>query len=131
MQARYKLLSLLWDFGNVVRTAYDNSVLVMFDADKKVDVFKEGHMAEDVLPILAQRALRAAQERSEDDTAEIAALIEHEMNFMQTLVTGSALSEHMEDFYLDTLRALATTDTSVAVAGIVAEVTQSSVDLKA
>ncbi|CAL8471597.1 g11139 [Coccomyxa elongata] len=113
-----------------------NSVSVTPDGrfevnDKKVDVFKEGHMAEDVLPVLAQRALRAAQERSEDDTAEIAALIEHEMNFMQTLVTGSALSEHMEDFYLDTLRALATTDTSVAVAGIVAEVTQSSVDLKA
>jgi hypothetical protein len=90
--------------------------------DKKVDVFKEGHNAEDVLPMLAQRAIRAAQERSEDDTAEIAALIEHELNFMQTLVTGSALSEHMEDFYLDTLRALATTEASVA--GIVAEVTQ-------
>lgn len=87
-------------------------------------------MAEDVLPVLAQRALRAAQERSEDDTAEIAALIEHELNFMHTLVTGSALSEHMEDFYLDTLRALATTDTSVAMAAIMAKVSQSSVDPK-
>ena len=116
--------------GSVLPAA-DGGVLPTVDADEKVDVFKEGHMAEDVLPILAQRALRAAQERSEDDTAEIAALIEHEMNFMQTLVTGSALSEHMEDFYLDTLRALATTDASAAVAGIVAEVTQSSGDLKA
>lgn len=114
----------------MVRTL-KGGVLQITDADEKVDVFKEGHMAEDVLPILAQRALRAAQERSEDDTAEISALIEHEMNFMQTLVTGSALSEHMEDFYLGTLRALATTDTSVAVAGIMTEVTPSSVDLKA
>lgn len=88
-----------------------------------MDVFKEGHNAEDVLPLLAQQAIRAAQERSEDDTAEIAALIEHELNFMHTLVSGSALSEHMEDFYLDTLRALATTEASVA--GIVAEVTES------
>ena len=33
--------------------------------------------------------------------------------YLQTLVTGSALTEHMEEFYLDTLRALATTEASV------------------
>lgn len=55
----------------------------MVCADKKVDVFQEGHHADDVLPVLAQRALRAAQERNEVDTAEIAALVEHELNFMQ------------------------------------------------
>ena len=34
-------------------------------ADKKMDVFEEGHNAEDVLPQLVQRALRAAQVPSE------------------------------------------------------------------
>jgi hypothetical protein len=33
---------------------------------------------------------------------------------LQTLVTGSALTEHMEEFYLDTLRALATTEASLS-----------------
>jgi hypothetical protein len=64
-------------------------------ADKKMDVFKEGHNAEDVLPELAARALRAAQERSEADGAELAALVAFEVEFLRTLVTGSALSEHM------------------------------------
>ena len=31
----------------------------------------------------------------------------------QTLITGSALTEHMEEFYLDTLRALATAEASI------------------
>lgn len=33
---------------------------------------------------------------------------------MQTLITGSALTEHMEEFYLDTLRALATAEASIS-----------------
>ena len=45
---------------------------------------------------------------------------------VQTLVSGSALSEHMEDFYLDTLRALATAEASVA--GIAAKVRESMSD---
>ena len=32
------------------------------------------------------------------------------LSMMQTLITGSALTEHMEEFYLDTLRALATAE---------------------
>jgi hypothetical protein len=92
-------------------------------AGAKVDFFKEGHGAEDVLPALAQKALRVAQERSEADTADIAALVEHELDFMRSLVSGSALSEHMEDVYLDTLRALATCEASVA--GIAAQVEES------
>ena len=32
----------------------------------------------------------------------------------QTLITGSALTEHMEEFYLDTLRALATAEASIS-----------------
>ena len=51
--------------------------------DKKVDVFEEGHGPEDVLPLLAQKAIRAAQERGEEDTAEIQALLQHEIDFMQ------------------------------------------------
>lgn len=35
-------------------------------------------------------------------------------DILQTLVTGSALTEHMEEFYLDTLRALATTEASLS-----------------
>ena len=31
----------------------------------------------------------------------------------QTLITGTALTEHMEEFYLDTLRALATAEASI------------------
>ena len=52
-------------------------------ADKKVDVFEEGHGPEDVLPNLAQKAIRIAQEKGEADTAEIQALIQHEVDFMQ------------------------------------------------
>ena len=51
--------------------------------DKKVDVFEEGHGPEDVLPLLAQKAIRAAQTKGEEDTAEIQALLQHEMDFMQ------------------------------------------------
>ena len=46
--------------------------------------------------------------------------------FLQTLVTGSALTEHMEEFYLDTLRALATTEASVK--GLAAEVREKAAD---
>lgn len=37
----------------------------------------------------------------------------------QTLITGNALTEHMEEFYLDTLRALATAEASIT--GIASE----------
>ena len=60
-------------------------------ADEKMDVFKEGHNAEDVLPKL----LRAAQERSAADGADLAALVQFEIEFLRTLVSGNALSEHM------------------------------------
>ena len=36
-------------------------MLVCVRTDKKVDVFEEGHGPEDVLPLLAQKAIRAAQ----------------------------------------------------------------------
>lgn len=72
-----------------------NNTLCCMRADEAVDVFKEGHNAEDVLPDLVARALRAAQERSEADAEELAALVAHELEFMRTLVSGSALSEHM------------------------------------
>ena len=52
-------------------------------AEKKADVFEEGHGPEDVLPLLAQTAIRAAQEKGEEDTAKIQALIQHEVDFMQ------------------------------------------------
>lgn len=52
-------------------------------ADKKVDVFEEGHRPEDVLPDLAQKAIRIAQEKGKAETAEIQALIQHEVEFMQ------------------------------------------------
>ena len=52
-------------------------------ADKKIDVFEEGHGPEDVLPLLAQKAIRAAKTKGEEDTAEIQALLQHEMDFMQ------------------------------------------------
>ena len=58
-------------------------VCVYVHADKKVDVFEEGHGPEDVLPLLAQKAIRAAQTKGEEDTAEIQALLQHEMDFMQ------------------------------------------------
>ena len=51
--------------------------------DKKIDVFEEGHGPEDVLPVLAQKAIRAAKTKGEEDTAEIQALLQHEMDFMQ------------------------------------------------
>lgn len=41
----------------------------------------------------------------------------------QTLITGSALTEHMEEFYLDTLRALATAEASIS--GIANELEES------
>ena len=46
-------------------------------------MFEEGHGPEDVLPLLAQTAIRAAREKGEEDTAEIQALIQHEVDFMQ------------------------------------------------
>ena len=52
-------------------------------ADTRVDVFEEGHGPEDVLPLLAQTAIRAAREKGEEDTTEIQALIQHEVDFMQ------------------------------------------------
>lgn len=55
--------------------------------DKKVDIFEEGHGPEDVLPLLAQKAIRAAQTKGEEDTAEIQALLQHEMDFMQVWIT--------------------------------------------
>jgi len=39
---------------------------------------------------------------------------------LQTLVTGSAFTEHMKESYLDTLRALASTE--VSISGIATEV---------
>ena len=51
--------------------------------DKKIDVFEEGHGPEDVLPLLAQKAIRAAKTKGEENTAEIQALLQHEMDFMQ------------------------------------------------
>ena len=35
-------------------------------------------------------------------------------NALQTLVTGSTLTEHMERFYLNTLRAVGTTEASIS-----------------
>lgn len=46
-------------------------------------MFEEGHGPEDVLPGLAQKATRIAQEKGKADTAEIQALIQHEVDFMQ------------------------------------------------
>ena len=71
-------------------------------ADERVDVFKEGHNAEDVVPDLVAAALRAAQDRgggggNEDEAAEmkLAELVAHELELWGHLVSGSALSEHM------------------------------------
>ena len=36
-----------------------------------------------MLPLLAQKAIRAAKTKGEEDTAEIQALLQHEMDFMQ------------------------------------------------
>ena len=43
----------------------------------------------------------------------------------QTLITGSAMTEHMEEFYLDTLRALVTAEASIA--GIANEIEERKV----
>ena len=61
--------------------------------DKRTDVFEEGHGPEDVLPLLAQKAIKAAQERDEEDTAEIQALLQHEMNFMQVSNTNTCFHQ--------------------------------------
>lgn len=69
-------------------TRWPDGLLVL--ADKKVDVFEEGHEPEDVLPLLTQKAIRAAKKRGEEDTAEIQALIQHEVDFMQVSDTSQA-----------------------------------------
>ncbi len=65
-------------------------------------MFEEGHGPEDVLPDLVQKAFRIAEERGEGDTAEIQALIQHELDFMQV----SAISKADIDIDIPTAHAI-------------------------
>jgi len=76
----------------------DGTLLIQDDAG---DVFGEGRAGADVLKELVDRV--ASNESSLSDVIdEISA---HEMEIFNNLVGGDALEQHMEDFYLETLRA--------------------------
>ncbi|KAF6250498.1 hypothetical protein COO60DRAFT_1705829 [Scenedesmus sp. NREL 46B-D3] len=79
----------------------DSGGLTFIDASK--DVLGEGREVAEVVLELASQALEVAQgQRAMEDVVH--AIQEHEMTILNALVDGSALGQHMENFYLATLK---------------------------
>ncbi|KAK9829841.1 hypothetical protein WJX72_008191 [[Myrmecia] bisecta] len=99
--------------GNAVCVKADGTFEINGESPDWLD---EGAVLEDVVPQLAELVFKA---KGEDRAASsqpnqrggfipsrIERLIDHELAFLSTLVSGDALSEHMEDFYLTSLKAV-------------------------
>lgn len=71
--------------------------------DTSQDCLGEGREVAEVLSDLASKALRVAQGEVPVEGV-VDAIRDHEMALLNALMDGSALSQHMEDFYLLTLR---------------------------
>jgi hypothetical protein len=66
------------------------------------EVFQEGTVVEEVMPLLASEALAAAK-AGNLQPGELKALIDYEMEFFNTIMDGSAILQHFEDYYLTSL----------------------------
>eukprot|EP00884_Botryococcus_braunii_P003299 jgi/Botrbrau1/12970/Bobra.154_2s0020.4 len=94
------------------------------EIDASDEIFDEGSVIEDVVPDLANEALAVASElagaateiagAAKDGAKEVASvgstrlkrLINHELDFFNSFVDGSALLQHFEDFYLAFFRGI-------------------------